>query len=86
MKKIILSILLFVICSFAFAINGENITNTEKKFKNIKVLKNLDVEEVKIEIKRPDNASRMPRMETIYSFSKKNEIKNKILKSNKLLY
>lgn len=86
MKKMMLFMIIMISSSFVYAIEGGNGTTIEEKYKGIKVLKDLEIEDVKIEIKRPDNASRMPRMETVYVFSKKNELKDKIIKSNKLLY
>ena len=86
MKKIlILFILIFFISSLLAQItSGQNTKSA--KYKNLKKLKSEAEEEVKIEIRKPDNAALMPRTQTDYDSDMKLNVIDKFKKSNKLLY
>jgi len=63
--------------------NSEDIKN---RFKNIKTLKSTQEEEVKIDIRKPDDSSIMPRKETDFEYLHKREMEEKLKKSNRMLY
>ena len=86
MKRIILLLILLGLFSFLLAQNKDVTSEIKEKYRNVKMLKSIDIEEVKIDLRRPDNTATMPRKETEFSFVKKIEIKSKIVKSNKQLY
>lgn len=86
MKKILIFIMIFVLYSLAIAQNNTQENETTGKYKNIKKLKSKADEEVKVEIRKPDNASLMIRTETDHSSSVKLNTIDKFKKSNKLLY
>lgn len=86
MKKIlILFILIFFISSLLAQTTTEQTTKSAK-YKNLKKLKSEAEEEVKIEIRKPDNAALMPRTQTDYDSDMKLNVIDKFKKSNKLLY
>lgn len=53
---------------------------------DIKILSSEVTEEVKIEIRKPDEASFMPQKATDYELLQKRKLIEKIKKSNKMLY
>lgn len=83
MKKIILAML--AILSFSCVLAQDDTANLEK-FKNLKVLKNDGDEEVRVEIRKPDNSSLMTRKATKFERIVKLDQKSKLRESNKLLY
>lgn len=56
------------------------------KYNNLKKLTNKDVDEVQVEIKKPDNTTLLKRTKTENDLNNKVNITEKIKKSNKLLY
>ncbi|MCD4796908.1 MAG: hypothetical protein K8R49_07065 [Candidatus Cloacimonetes bacterium] len=86
MKRIIIIIFLLVLSSLGIAQNNTKENTASGKFKNIKKLKSKADEEVKVEIRKPDNASLMIRTETDHGSTVKLNTINKFKKSNKLLY
>ena len=86
MKKIlILSILMLFVSSLLTQTTTEQNTKSVK-YDNLKKLKSESEEEVKIEIRKPDNAALMPRTQTDHSSDMKLNVIDKFKKSNKLLY
>lgn len=81
MKRILLFLIVITVVAPAFAQK-----KADDKFKGIKILKNEEAEEVQIDIRKPDNASKMARKQTEFMIFQKLEYKIKIKKSNKLLY
>jgi hypothetical protein len=57
-----------------------------EKYKNLKKLKSVEEEEVKIEISKPDNDALMPRTETEIGIENSLNLIERLKKSNKLLY
>lgn len=53
---------------------------------NIKTLTSELEEEVKIEIRKPDDSSIMTRKQTDFDYLQKREMEEKLKKSNKMLY
>ena len=86
MKKILISCILIIFISSLLAqtTNEQNAKST--KYRNLKKLKSETIEEVKIEIRKPDNTALMPRTQTDYSSDMKLNVIDKFKKSNKLLY
>lgn len=64
---------------------GQTPVNTEK-FNQVKTVKSALAEETKIEIRKPDNSSIMPRQDTDLEIDMKLSVIDKFKKSNKLLY
>ena len=56
------------------------------KFRNIKTLTSQQEEEVKIDIRKPDDSSIMPRKETDFEYLQKRDMEDKLKKSNRMLY
>ncbi len=63
-----------------------NSADIKAKFRNIKTLKSTQEEEVKIDIRKPDDSSIMPRKKTDFEYLQKREMEEKLKKSNKMLY
>ena len=82
MKKII--VLLLIILLLSVSLFGQTPVRS-KKF-NVKTVKSELDEETKIEIRKPDNSSIMPRKETDLETDMKLNVIDKFKKSNKLLY
>ncbi|RLC57404.1 MAG: hypothetical protein DRH89_03600 [Candidatus Cloacimonadota bacterium] len=82
MKKII--VLLLIILLLSVSLFGQTPVRS-KKF-NVKTVKSKLDEETKIEIRKPDNSSIMPRKETDLETDMKLNVIDKFKKSNKLLY
>lgn len=78
-KILVLSILL-ILSSFLFSEDKKTDSQTIKK------IVDKSTEEVKVEIKRPDNTAVMSRKKTIFTDTVILDLKDKIKKSNKLLY
>ena len=57
-----------------------------EKFDNVKTVKSELDEETKVEIRKPDNSSIMPRQDTDLETDMKLNVIDKFKKSNKLLY
>jgi len=83
MKKL-LFLLLFVLIISA-ALLGQAPVRTET-LGNVKTVKSALDEETKVEIRKPDNSSIMPRKDTDLETDMKLNIIEKFKKSNKLLY
>lgn len=83
MKKTIL-LLLFVL-TLAVSLFGQVPVKSEKLSKVRTVKSKLD-EETKVEIRKPDNSSIMPRKDTDQETGMKLNVIEKFKKSNKLLY
>ncbi len=84
MKKLII-ISLFLV--FAFGIMAQTIEKVDSdKFKDVKMLKSEQSEEVQVEIRKPDNASLMPRQDTDYENTAEKKMIEKLKESNKMLY
>ena len=86
MKKILILCILIIFISSLLAQTTTGQTTKSAKYKNLKKLKSEAEEEVKIEIRKPDNAALMPRTQTDYSSDMKLNVIDKFKKSNKLLY
>ena len=83
MKKLILLLLcLLVISVSSFAQTPVK----SKKFNQVKTVKSELDEETKVEIRKPDNSSIMPRQATDLETDMKLNVIDKFKKSNKLLY
>ena len=83
MKKFII-VLLFVLIISA-ALFGQVPVRSEKSGK-VKTVKSALDEETKVEIRKPDNSSIMPRKDTDLETDMKLSVIEKFKKSNKLLY
>ena len=83
MKKIML-ILLMSCFVFLSAQTGKSAVSD--KYKNLKKLKSDREEEVKVEIRKPDNDALMPRTETKSGIENSLNLVERLKKSNKLLY
>ncbi|MCK4653596.1 MAG: hypothetical protein KAU01_04045 [Candidatus Cloacimonetes bacterium] len=87
MKKILLIFVIIIFTTIAFAQEGTTVKSTKSaEYKNLKKLKSKTEDEVKVDIRKPDNASLMPRTETDHSSDMKLNVIDKFKKSNKLLY
>jgi len=86
MKKILILCILIVFISSLLAQTTSGQSTKSAKYKNLKKLKSESEEEVKIEIRKPDNAALMPRTNTDHSSEMKLNVIDKFKKSNKLLY
>jgi hypothetical protein len=86
MKKILILCILLTFISSLLAQTTTGQTTKSAKYKNLKKLKSEAEEEVKIEIRKPDNAALMPRTQTDYDSDMKLNVIDKFKKSNKLLY
>jgi hypothetical protein len=86
MKKLVIFILflVFTFCIFAQTTPTEDVKTAN--FNNVKMLKSEQDEEVKVEIRKPDNASLMPRQDTDFENSEEMKMIEKLKKSNKMLY
>lgn len=85
MKKLLLVFVIITFTTIAFTQEGTKSTESAE-YKNLKKLKSKTEEEVKVDIRKPDNASLMPRAETDHSADMKLNVIDKFKKSNKLLY
>ena len=83
MKKLILLLLFVLIISVALF--GQTPVKSET-LGNVKTVKSALDEETKIEIRKPDNSSIMPRKDTDLETDMKLNVIDKFKKSNKLLY
>jgi len=79
-KKLLLLLLMF---SFTFCLIAQEETVNRS---NLKKLKSDEEDKVTVEIKKPDNSAIMPRKQTEYKTEHSFSIREKIKKSNKLLY
>jgi len=86
MKKILIFSIFLVFAFCIFAQTTEIEDENSDKFKNVKMLKSEQDEEVQIEIRKPDNASLMPRKVTDFENTAELKMIEKLKKSNKLLY
>ena len=86
MKRILILCILILFISSLLAQITTGQTTQSVKYKNLKKLKSEAEEEVKIEIRKPDNAALMPRTQTDYDSDMKLNVIDKFKKSNKLLY
>jgi hypothetical protein len=88
MKKFIVMVLFLALFTLLLAQEAETDTNTgnEDLFKNVKVLKSQQDEEVQVEIRKPDNASLMPRKQTDFENTAEMKMIEKLKESNKMLY
>ncbi len=84
MKKIGLIIILFIVSLALYS--QEESEKQQVDLKNIKTLESKQDFTEEIIIKKPDNSSLMTRKETDATVDMKIDIKEKIKKSNKLLY
>lgn len=86
MKRILILCILILFISSLLAQITTGQTTQSVKYKNLKKLKSEAEEEVKIEIRKPDNVALMPRTQTDYDSDMKLNVIDKFKKSNKLLY
>ena len=63
-----------------------NSADIKARFRNIKTLKSTQEDEVKIDIRKPDDSSIMPRKQTDFEYLQKRDMEEKLKKSNKMLY
>ncbi|MCK5051360.1 MAG: hypothetical protein KAS53_06470 [Candidatus Cloacimonetes bacterium] len=82
MKKIIIMLLIILILSVSLF--GQTPAGTKKL--NVRTVKSELDEETKVEIRKPDNSSIMPRKGTDLETDMKLNVIDKFKKSNKLLY
>lgn len=75
-----------MVSALLVAQNPSEQKKTNDKFKNLKILKSEQVDEIKINIRKPDNATQMPRKNLELSMFPKLEVKSRIIESNKLIY
>ncbi len=83
MKKII--VLLLILLFISVSLFGQTSVKSEK-FNKVKTVKSELDEETKVEIRKPDNTSIMPRKNTDMETDMKLNVIDKFKKSNKLLY
>ncbi|MDO9577778.1 MAG: hypothetical protein Q7J16_07830 [Candidatus Cloacimonadales bacterium] len=86
MKKLIIIFLSLIFSSGLVAQTTETEKEDTDKFQNVKMLKSEQSEEVQIEIRKPDNASLMPRKVTDFENTAQKQMIKKIKNSNKMLY
>lgn len=86
MKKILILCILIIFISSLLAQTTTEQSTKSAEYRNLKKLKSETEEEVKIEIRKPDNAALMPRTQTDYDSDMKLNVIDKFKKSNKLLY
>ena len=83
MKRILL-VLMLLSLGVLSAQTGKG--KVASKYKNLQKLKSKQEEEIKVEIKKPDNDALLPRTETISKIENSLNIAKILKKSNKLLY
>lgn len=83
MKKFF--IILFCVFIISVSLFGQVPVKSEK-FNKVKTVKSELDEETKVEIRKPDNSSIMPRQDTDLEIDMKLNVIDKFKKSNKLLY
>ena len=83
MKKFVVILLSVLIISVSLF--GQVPVKSEK-FNKVKTVKSKLDEETKVEIRKPDNSSIMPRQDTDLDTDMKLNVIDKFKKSNKLLY
>ncbi len=83
MKKNIIFLISFII--FSVSLLGQT-TVKKDDLKKVKTVKSELDEEVKVEIRKPDNSSIMPRKDSKLDNDMKLNVIDKFKKSNKLLY
>ena len=78
---------IIVFCVFIISVSlfGQVPVKSEK-FDKVKTVKSELDEETKVEIRKPDNSSIMPRQDTDLEIDMKLNVIDKFKKSNKLLY
>ena len=86
MKKMIIAFILLFVFSLCAQQVEQNQPSENESSKEIKMLTSEQEEEVKVEIRKPDDSSLMPRKETDFEKIRIEEIRKKIKKSNKMLY
>ncbi len=86
MKKILILCILIIFISSLLAQTTTGQSTKSDEYRNLKKLKSEAEEEVKIEIRKPDNTALMPRTQTDYDSDMKLNVIDKFKKSNKLLY
>ena len=83
MKKFIIILLFVLIVSVSLF---SQVQVKSEKFDKVKTVKSELDEETKVEIRKPDNSSIMPRQDTDLETDMKLNVIDKFKKSNKLLY
>ncbi len=83
MKKFIIVLLCVLIISVSLF---SQVQVKSEKFGKVKTVKSKLDEETKVEIRKPDNSSIMPRQDTDLDTDMKLNVIDKFKKSNKLLY
>ena len=83
MKKNIIFLVSFII--FSVSLLGQTTVKNDDP-KKVKTVKSKLDEEVKVEIRKPDNSSIMPRKDSKLDNDMKLNVIDKFKKSNKLLY
>lgn len=83
MKKFIIVLLCVLIVSVSLL---SQVQVESEKFGKVKTVKSELDEETKVEIRKPDNSSIMPRQDTDLDTDMKLNVIDKFKKSNKLLY
>ena len=83
MKKLIMILLSVLIISVSLF---SQVPEKSEKFDKVKTVKSELDEETKVEIRKPDNSSIMPRQDTDLETDMKLNVIDKFKKSNKLLY
>lgn len=83
MKKNIIFLVSFII--FSVSLLGQTTVKNDD-LKKVKTVKSELDEEVKVEIRKPDNSSIMPRKDSKLDNDMKLNVIDKFKKSNKLLY
>ncbi|MBC8415023.1 MAG: hypothetical protein H8E11_01180 [Candidatus Cloacimonetes bacterium] len=86
MKRVLILCILIIFISSLLAQTTTEQSTKSGKYSNLKKLKSEAEEEVKIEIRKPDNVALMPRTQTDYDSDMRLNVIDKFKKSNKLLY
>ncbi len=84
-RKLILALLMLVFFALIYAQQSQqqDIPSTRQ---DIKILTSEQEEEIKVEIRKPDDSSLMPRRATDFQHIRRRQIQKKIKESNKMLY
>jgi len=86
MKKLVLILMGMVLFSLPVAAQQANESVPKQDTENLKMLTSQQEEEVKVEIRKPDDSSVMPRKATNFQELKRQRILKRIKESNKMFY
>ena len=86
MKKLVLILMGMFFFSLPVAAQQANESVPKQDTENLKMLTSQQEEEVKVEIRKPDDSSVMPRKSTNFQELKRQRILKRIKESNKMFY